>query len=66
MKKFKFEIYVSHDGYILGHTEDVVKTFKDKDVMKAFDAANAWVFKEYKKENSPDYCIVSQFGVIHL
>ena len=63
---FKFEVYVSHDGCILGYTEDVVKTFKDKDVMKAFDAANAWISREYKKEDSLDYCIVSQFGVIHL
>ena len=66
MKKFKFEVYVSHDGYILGHTEDVVKTFKDKDVMVAFDAANKWIFNEYKKEDSPNYCIISEFGVTHI
>jgi hypothetical protein len=63
---FKFEVYVSDESYVTGFEANPIKTFKDKDVMKAFNKANEWIHKEYQNDNSPDYCIVSKFGVIHI
>jgi hypothetical protein len=67
MRAFKFEVHQTLVDYCsCKYIENPVKTFQDEDVDKAFDAAYEWIRKAYKEDNGPDYCIVSEFGVIHI